>query len=154
MIISTKLNDMSGKTIIEHITSIVVVLLNRRDVCMTTKQSKLNAKAKLRTGSKQKIRSQLYYFCIEIQKCYWENLLNAKNVTARLPAELEWFFASPKNLTKCGSNERVSKIVSRKVYSWKWNAQKLVSQIPRLQGKCYILDNIMDIISNCMQKLY
>lgn len=70
MIISTKLNDMSGKTIIEHITSIVVVLLNRRDVCMTTKQSKLNAKAKLRTGSKQKIRSQLYYFCIEIQKCY------------------------------------------------------------------------------------
>lgn len=35
-----------------YITSIVVVLLKTRDVCMPTKQRRLNAKAKLRTAIK------------------------------------------------------------------------------------------------------
>uniref|UniRef100_A0A0A9CM87 Uncharacterized protein n=1 Tax=Arundo donax TaxID=35708 RepID=A0A0A9CM87_ARUDO len=78
-------------------TSIEVVLLVTRDVCMPMKQRRLSANTKLRT--------------------------KARNRIAISPGELERLLSSRKNPIKSGSSTRVSRTVSRKVYTY--NSKKM-----------------------------
>lgn len=75
-------------------TSIDVVLLDRSDACITMKQRRLKAKARLRTASsKQSVRQMK----TTIEDCYTgmetinstNNSPKARKIIARLPAEEE-----------------------------------------------------------------
>ena len=97
----------------QEITSIVVVFADTSDICIIRNPITLNANARFKTVNKATMVRT--YKCNQIHsERIVKKLPKARNVVARVPG-VPGISPSLKNAIKCGSNETVTKVVSRNV---------------------------------------